>query len=560
MMVQFKYAGSSAIVSGLRDSRVAFATNQLREATFFEGELARPLVFREALGALYDVVVSDYKYRPKDRLAFKAWLDEQDRKFLDSLMKSKPEVDQRIEAIEARLGELNIARDSVKKPFFSARHDFFEHLYENQYELDYIFDPVITVHPDELSFEAFSKDESSYGRLAAKYDLFGRIDSFECGTTNIDFGLGLHDQLDRMRSYRQTRFTIDPGGFAVHHTGEGTVKEKKIDLPESWIQGFLQVHAVMSMGLTQLRLLPVDVFNLCRFLRRHKARVSPRSLRWLLVPGKRVRVVFEPWEHVLELSPIFDGPKELTIRTWGRDRLQVLERLIPVAEKVDVFLAGTGLPSLWVMDLGDLTFTLGLSGWTDNDWTGGKAKFDLLTSSVPVSAEELTATYEKLRNLRLAGEAQLASDTGLGVERTRTALGLLCRGGRAMKDLAGGVFRHRDLLYLPFNAKELLALAKKEGEEKDPKAKAAKEIEQAGDVRIIARRPFAQGYKLSGSAKGSDGQRVRPMLSVDHDGQILEASCTCDSGKKHGLTKGPCEHMLALRLAHMKKLEEEQLQ
>ena len=126
-----------------------------------------------------------------------------------------------------------------------------------------------------------------------------------------------------------------------------------------------------------------------------------------------------------------------------------------------------------------------------------------------------------------------------------------------MKDLAGGVFRHRDLWYSPFKASELLALAKKEGEEKDPKAKIAKLIVEQGDVRIIARRPFPKGYKLSGSAKGPDGTRVRPMLSVDHDGQILEASCSCEFGKKHGLTKGPCEHMLALRLAHMEKLEAE---
>src|SRR5262249_26648815 len=153
----------------------------------------RPLVFREALGALYDVVVSDYKYHPKDRLAFRAWLEEQDRKFLDSLSKQKTDVMKRIEEIEARLGELNASRDAIKQPFFDARRAFLDHLYEHQYELSYILDPVITVHPDELSFEAFSRDESSYGRLAAKYDLFGRIDNFECGTTNVDFGIALHD-------------------------------------------------------------------------------------------------------------------------------------------------------------------------------------------------------------------------------------------------------------------------------------------------------------------------------------------------------------------------------
>lgn len=555
MMVEMKYAGQSGIVSGLHASRVAFATNQLREATYFDGELARPLVFREGLAALYDVVVSDHQYRPKDRLAFFAWLEEQDQRFLDSLVESGPEVHRQIEQLEARLGELNAHRDALRRPFFDARRQYFEHVYENQWELEELLDPVITVHPDELSFEAFSKDESSYARLAARHDLFARIDAFEHGTTNVDFGLALKEQLDRMRSYRQTRFTIDPSGFDVHHAGEGTVKEKKIALPDSWLEGFLQVNAVMGMGLTHLRLAPIDVFNICRFLRQHRARTSPRALRWELRPGQRAEVVFEPWEHRLPLSATFEGPKEQVVRTWGRDRLQTLARLVSVAERVDLYLAGTGLPSVFVMDLGDLSFTLGLSGWTDNDWTGGVTKLDLMTSFGEVDAAELTRVYESLRESRYATDAEVATRTALTLEKARAALGHLCRAGRAMKDLASGRYRHRDLFLDPFSATKTLAHAKKAGEEKDPKAKAARQIFDAGDVRIIARRPVKTGWKISGSAKGADGRRVRPLVALDHDAQIVEASCTCHHGQKHGLTKGPCEHMLALRLAHMSMLE-----
>src|SRR5690606_1458871 len=119
--LEYKYAGHSGIVSGLDSSRVAFATNQLREATYFDGELARPLVFREALGALYDVVVSDYKYHPKDRVGFRAWLEAQDAKFLDSLIQAGPKVQARIEQLEARLSELNSARNVLKKPYHDAR-------------------------------------------------------------------------------------------------------------------------------------------------------------------------------------------------------------------------------------------------------------------------------------------------------------------------------------------------------------------------------------------------------------------------------------------------------
>ncbi|MFK7989505.1 MAG: SWIM zinc finger family protein [Sandaracinaceae bacterium] len=553
MKVEFKYAGQSGVVSGLSQARLAMATNQLREATYFDGELGRPLVFREALAALHAVVVSDHKYRPKDRLAFKAWLEEQDRKFLDGLIQAGPEITSKIESLEARLSELNGARDGLKKPFFDARRRYFDYAYESEWELEELLDPVITVHPDELAFEAFSKDESSYARLAAKHDLFKRIDSFEHGTTNVDFSVALATQLDRMRSYRETRFTLDPSGFSVQHGGGDTLKEKKITLPESWVEGFLQVNAVMSMGLTRLALAPIDLFNLCRFLRRHKAKVSPRALRWELRPGQRAEVVFEPWEHRLQLSPtaIYEGPTEQTIRTWGRDRLQVLERLVPVTERAEVHLAGTGLPSVFVCDLGDLSFTLGLSGWTDNDWTTGETKLDLFTTFGSVDAADLTRVYEALRARRYGTDVEIAGETALALHDTRTALSLLCRAGRAMRDLPTGVYRHRDLFLSPFSAKQALRHAKKAQEEKNPKAKAARQIFDAGNVRIIARRPVKTGWKVSGSAKGKDGRRVRPLVSLDPEGQIVTASCTCTHATNHGLKKGPCEHMLALRLAHM---------
>src|SRR5205085_7126749 len=142
---------------------------------------------------------------PRDRLEFRAWLEEQDRKFLESLgMKSK-KAQARIGELNTRLAELNRSRDERRRALYNARRNYFDFVYENEYEREYLFDPVITVHPDEVSFEAFSRDESTYGRLAAKYELFDKVDEFQCGTTNIDFSARLHGELERMRSYRQTR-------------------------------------------------------------------------------------------------------------------------------------------------------------------------------------------------------------------------------------------------------------------------------------------------------------------------------------------------------------------
>lgn len=561
MIVQFKYAGQSAIVSGLRTTEAHFATNSLREAAFFKGTLAQPITFREGLAALYDVVVSDFKYRPRDRFAFQQWMEEQDKRFLASLAVQSAQARQRIHDLEARRDELDQKRFDRLKPFYLARQSYFDWVYYHQYELNYLFDPVITVHPDEVFFEAFSRDESSYARLGARYDLFEKIDAFECGTTNIDFSAKLHGELDRMRTYRRTRFDIDPSGFAVHTDGAAAHKEKKIDLPESWVKGFLQVHSTMSLGLTRFRMEPVDLFNLCRFLRTHKAKASPRAMRFELSPGERVKVVMEPWEHVIELSPtaIYEGPKKTTIRTWGRDRLLTLARLIPSAQRVDVYLAGPGLPSVYVVDLGELSFTLGLSGWTDNDWTGGTQKFDLLARRLPVSAADLTGTYDALKKTRYATDVAVSQESNLGLEKTRSALSYLCQVGRAMFDLSAKVYRHRELFAEPFTVKEAQAALKPPApaqltsEEKNGEA-----IFAGGGVLITARRPVPTGgYKISGSVKGTNGQRVRPVLAVDAEGRITEATCSCAHFTKYGLTKGPCEHVMALRLGHMSRLEQE---
>lgn len=558
MIAAFRYSGRSGIVNGLDRARVALATNTLREATYFRGTLGHPVTFREALAALYDVVVSDFKYRPRNRLEFQAWLEAQDRAFLASLGLKNQAIRERIQALEARLGELDRARLERLKPFHRARMEYIEYVYTNEYEKYLVLDPVITVHPDEVAFEAFSRDESTYARLAAHYELFDKIDEFQCGTTNIDFSIRLHGELERMRSYRRTRFDIDPSGFTVASEGGAGHVEKKIDLPESWVQGFLQVHSAMTLGLTRFRMAPVDLYNIVRFLRRHRAKSSPRALRYELEPGRRVRAVLEPWEYAIELSPIstYEGPKPMTIRTWGRDRLRMLARMIPACRSIDVYLAGFGLPSLYVLDLGPLRFTMGLSGWTDNDWAAGVAKFDLLTRRLAVAPDELTRAYEAIRSLRRGSDAEVAQAAGVGVERARSALSSLCQVGRAMFDLAGGVYRHRDLFLEPFSTQEAARLVKP-AEPSNPREAAARAIFEAGGIRVIARRPISSGYKLSGSARGDGGPRVRPLLHADHEGRIIEGSCTCTFYRKHQLTHGPCEHILALRLAHMSRLVEE---
>ena len=84
------------------------------------------------------------------------------------------------------------------------------------------------------------------------------------------------------------------------------------------------------------------------------------------------------------------------------------------------------------------------------------------------------------------------------------------------------------------------------------------EIVDRDDIRIIARRPVSTGYLAQPAAKGRQRARASGRCcTADLEGRIIEGSCTCDFFKKHQLTHGPCEHILALRLAHMSRLERE---
>jgi hypothetical protein len=76
---EYRYHGSSAVDSSARSTNMSFAPDTKREPTYFRGELHQNLEFREAISALNAVVVSDLRYKPKDKTAYKAWLAQQEQ-------------------------------------------------------------------------------------------------------------------------------------------------------------------------------------------------------------------------------------------------------------------------------------------------------------------------------------------------------------------------------------------------------------------------------------------------------------------------------------------------
>jgi hypothetical protein len=546
MEFNYSYNGNSRIQGSGDRTQMSFSPDLTRSPTYFRGELHQNIAFREAISALHDVVVSDLRYKPKDKTAYKEWVAQRNELDWQLIAAQQREVADRIRTLQSELSDLNQRSSQRMAPFYQATRRYFDYLYQKDKDAWFVLDPVITVHPDEVFFECFSQDESSYGRLGASYDVFKDIQEFACGTTNIDYSSALYDEFQKIRSYKQTHFQVDPSGFEVQTTGESAYKEVKIDLPDSWVRGFLQVSSAMSLPTTQFDLHPMDVYNICFVLRRRKEKQGPRSLRYCLTPGQPVRIVFDPWnlEVVCARSPYL-GTEAQEIRVWGRRRLLILERLIPVARKFTVHLLGTGLPSFYVADLNDMSFTLGLSGWTTNDWARA-GNFDLMAPRAQVDDWTKQQIFEALKQNWAESPDALASRLGRDRAIVLGALSAYTQAGRAIYDLNKQVYRVRELARDPLPMEQLRFANDRES--------AATQFLDQNRVRITSSVVDTGGTLILEGTVEDREQTYQPTLAVDRDERIVRAECTCNWHRQNKLFKGPCQHILALRMQHSRVL------
>lgn len=553
MEFRYKYYGATTVDDSARDQAFRFAPDTLRPPTYFEGTLRRDAVtslrFREALSALHEVVVSDMRTRGRDPEAYRSWLEANEAGLLANYMAGIGKLKAKADELSAELKALRAKKEEMLQPFYKARRKYFDWLYMANRDAWFVLDPVITVHPQRLLFEAFSQDESSYCAVSVGHGVFDRTGDMACGTTNIDYSASLYEEFQKIRDYKATRFAVDPAGFTVATGDDPAFHEEKIDLPDSWVRGFLQVSSAMALPATVVELHPMDLHGICARLRQQRERAGPRSLRFELAPEQPARLVFEPWGHELVARRSSLGGEPLTqpvaIRVWGRRRLLTLERLIALATRVRVHLLGSGMPSFWVVELGEVTVTLGLSGWTANDWSNA-GRFHLLQPRQEVSDAHKHAVAQALQEAWTATPQQLAARTGLPQSDVRAALGLWVQAGRAVVDLPGACFAWREL------AREPLPLAQlRFASEEEERALA---LAQARGSRVTEVRRGEGRIVITGTVRDKKAERT-PRLALDTDEQLREGECSCNFYQQNKLRRGPCAHMLALRLLAQPQLD-----
>jgi hypothetical protein len=521
---------------------MSFAPDLGRDPVAFRGVLRQKLPFREAVCALHEVVTGDLRWKPKLREDYKEWAAGQEELWLAEFMRGGMENKERLAAARAELEELRRRKVEVMKPFYEARQKYFNHIYQTDKTLWFVLDPIITVHPDEVFFECFSQDESSYGRLSCSHEVFESLGDVKFGTTNIDYSRSLYDEFRKIRDYKETRLAVDPEGFEVQTGPDPAHREEKIEVPDSWVRGFLQVSSALTLDGVDLDLDPMDFHAICFHLRRRKEKSGPRSLRFRLTPGQPPVITVDPWgtEIICRRSMHF-AKESAEIRIWGRRRLLVMESLVPLARRMRVKLLGYGMPSFWQADMGEMKFTLGLSGWTANDWSRA-GQFDLLAPRAAVSTEAVEMVLGALAKDWRADSQSLASQLRMDRKDVLGALVAATQAGLVVRDLEGDIWRSRALSREPLPMESLRFSNDREA--------SARMLFINGSVKVEVEERL-DGRTITGIV--DDGKKRQAVeLEIDNDERLVRASCGCNFFQQNRLRHGPCEHILAARMAKAK--------
>jgi len=488
--------------------RIVVPTDAERGDVALVARLHRPGVVRDALLAMGDVLAGDLGRKATDRADYLAYL---------------------------------IARGKgVSKQVWDAQKEYLALQYGAAAKQDEPLDPVLSIAADAVRLEVLSRDESTYAQLvlrrpAALVDAQHPGDAGGArGTTFVDLGAAIA-AIARVRGYRPTTLELVPGAGAVPRTRS---------VPLRWLRAFGQMQAASLVAADRFELSPIDLYNVLLTLRLRRARTAPRGLRYELVPGEPPRLVLEPWDLVVRSTGApYRGAQPRVIRTWGRNRLAGLARVLPHAKGLTVAVAGPGLPSLYIVDLGDATLALALSGWTDAGWAG-IATFDRLAADDDPRA--IAAVVDALATPLT--DAALADRLGRPrAEVRRTLLAALAQ-LRVGHDLATGEFFARPLTKAPVPAS---ALTYRDARE----AAAHRLLGEPGAVTLTKVHDQGhEGRSIEGQVVDARAHRTfHPSFTLDQEGRTSAASCTCSAVRRAGIKEGPCEHMIALRVRYARE-------
>ena len=366
-------------------------------------------------------------------------------------------------------------------------------------------DPIVTSGHGVLRFEGFSACRS----LAIRVDLLrGGLEILHQfhGTTNVDFNQPMRTALARVSDRDALSLAIDENAFVLVH-GTESLLERKVELPLSWLKGLASIPVISSRCETVAELAGPAIAALFRDLPRTG---NGRESHWLHPSARGIRVARTPAEGAVQLT--------------GAKRLLVLQPLIQAAKKLTIATTPARDTTLWTLHFDNLRLTLALSPEVWRGFSGEGASLEDLSREL---------TPEVVDTLLYDGPSAFDAETqaialGVSLPEIRTALAHLASQGQIGYD-------HIDAVWYRRNIPGSEALIR----QTNPRLAQAEAWVTSNAVAIESR--------LNEIVRG----RVGTDPATAHQVEIAPqgSRCTCFWFGRFGLSRGPCSHILALRLA-----------
>jgi len=367
-------------------------------------------------------------------------------------------------------------------------------------------DPIVTCSDERLRFEGFSGCCGVYARVdlhpgSLAGTRFGR------GTTNVDFNQPMLSALAMVRDTDDVSLSVGRDEFSLEANTDSII-EKKVRLPFRWLKGLVEVQACQQRMEQQLEISGPEAVRFLRSLPRMK---TNRRETWIVPSGRGLRIS--------QVKPPRHG-----VRVGGLERLRVLERLAPQANALRIYADAVTGATGWELVFEDCRFHIVIS---PEVWRGFSGEGQSLESFADSAWEQaLPKVQANLSWHPVIDIDDLAQRSGISIDLARQSLAVLGTRGLVGYDLGEASYFHREL---PFDLSAIDMM--------QPRLRSARKLHDEGKVHMIEREPDVAEAAVS---SGDISHRVR--LAAE------KATCTCPWYAKHQDERGPCKHILAVRM------------
>jgi len=371
------------------------------------------------------------------------------------------------------------------------------------FQMAMLKDPIVTAGNERIRFEAFSHCAGVYARVDVMPD--GHDGEFlENGTTNVDFNEPMLAALGNVR--KQEKVVLSVGKKEVSLSKDGhKVVERKVPLPTKWIKGLTTVQLFLADSESVFKFNRIQAIQLMRSIPKGKV----KNDYYLVMRGNRP-----------QFSPVKTNN---SICIGGLHRLRLLESLVPLADRLEVFGHPKQQSSTWQLYFGNVRFSFSLSRDFWRGFSGEGAALESLVEDVPSSWIQHFDNYSYAN--QTFNPTMMAIEENMDFNQVENLTGRLSAMGLLGYDLDDNAFFYRRL---PFKLNRILSL--------NPRLKNAEKLITAGKVKILSH----ADNRVEGQVGGTG---VNHLVLLEGKRQ----RCTCTWFSQYQGERGICKHILAVK-------------